>query len=154
MARTSPDSGTLRLSAPAVLLLASLAVPRVVVHDLGLSTSTAVNALLVVGPPIIWLVVVLRAGLGNPFSTLLTIGLVYGLLLAAGHQLMWGAAFGPSGPALDGNLEGTMSPWVESLVLRGFAAVSSVFTGLLVGAVTGLVGWAADAARRVGVRRT
>jgi hypothetical protein len=122
--------------------LALLAVPRVVLHDLDvIQEGTAVNALLVFLPPVVWVAVVLRARVPNPFLTLLAVGAWYGVFLALGHQLLWEASFGDDPPRLGGNLAGRLSPGAEEVVLRAFAAVSSLFTGVLVGAVTGLAGW-------------
>lgn len=131
-----------RLPWYALPALALLAVPRVVLHDLHvIEEGSAVNALLVFGPPVVWIAVVLRARVANPFLTLLAVGAWYGLFLALGHQVLWEASFGDDPPRLGGNLAGRLSPGAEQLVLRAFAAVSSLFTGVLVGAVSGLAGW-------------
>lgn len=131
-----------RLPWYALPALALLAVPRVVLHDLHvIEEGAALNALLVFVPPLVWLAVVLRARAPNPFLTLLAVGAWYGVFLAIGHQLLWEASFGDDPPRLGGNLAGRLSPGAEELVLRAFATVSSVFTGVLVGAVTGLAGW-------------
>lgn len=131
-----------RLPWYALPALALLAVPRVVLHDLHvIEEGSAVNALLVFGPPVVWIAVVLRARVANPFLTLLAVGAWYGLFLALGHQLLWETSFGDDPPRLGGNLAGRLSPGAEELVLRAFATVSSLFTGVLVGAVTGLAGW-------------
>jgi hypothetical protein len=121
--------------------LALLAAPRVVLHDLGvLQEETFVNALFVVVPPLVWIAVVVRARVPNPFLTVLVIGALYGVVLAVGHQLLWDASFSDGTPRLGGNLS-DVSPAVSAAVVRGAAVVSSVFTGVLVGAVTGLVAW-------------
>ncbi|HEX6514444.1 MAG TPA: hypothetical protein VF049_02640 [Nocardioidaceae bacterium] len=149
---TSPRSTTrprLGLPVPLVVLLALLAVPRVVVHDLGLAgADTGLNAVLVFGPPVVWLAVVLWRRPPNPLLTLAAVGLCYGVLLAAGHQLMWEQAFQDDPPALGGRLRGALPPVVESATLRGAAVVSSVVTGTLVGALTGAVAWGVERARR------
>lgn len=121
--------------------LALLAAPRVVLHDLGvLQEATFVNALFAVVPPLVWTAVVVRARVPNPFLTVLVIGALYGVVLAVGHQLLWDASFPGGTPRLGGNLSDA-SPAVDAAVVRGAAVVSSVFTGVLVGAVTGLVAW-------------
>lgn len=134
----------------AIIGLALLAAPRVVLHDLDLiSEGTVLNAVFVFLPPVIWIVVAVLARARNPFLTLLAVGACYGLFLAVGHQVFWGASFGDSPPQLGGNLA-NLDPGLESLIVRSFAAVSSVFTGVIVGAITGLIAWGVSA----GVRRS
>ncbi|MER6829166.1 hypothetical protein ABT352_24515 [Streptosporangium sp. NPDC000563] len=138
LARRRPALG---LPLIAVIGLALLAAPRVVLHDLDIiHEGTFVNALFVFVPPIVWIAVVLWKRVPNPFLTLLVVGLFYGVFLAVGHQVLWEAAFGDNPPVLGGNL-GDVDPAVQSLILRLFAAVSSVFTGVIVGAITGLAAW-------------
>ncbi len=131
----------LGLSSAAIVGLALLGVPRVVAHDLG-PVGGVTNALLVFVPIAVWLAVVVWRQVPRPFLTLLTIGLVYGVLLGVTHQLLWPWAF-DTPPRLGGNLAGALSPAAESTVLRLFAFGSSVLTGLGVGALVGLVGAAA-----------
>ncbi|GAA2113873.1 hypothetical protein [Actinomadura alba] len=133
---------SLGMPLPVIVALAALGVPRVVAHDLDL-VGGGVNAVLVFGPVVIWIAVVLWRRLPNPFATLLAVGLVYGALLAVTHQILWNEAFGEDPPRLGGNLEGELSPAVESLVVRTFAFGSSVLTGVLVGVIAGAVGWLA-----------
>ncbi|MFD0558079.1 hypothetical protein FB566_3372 [Stackebrandtia endophytica] len=129
----------LGLSFPAILGLALLGAPRVVAHDLEL-VSPAVNSILVFAPLIIWVIVALWARVANPFLTLLVVGVCYGVILAAVHQVLWGAAFDEA-PTLGGNLEGALSPGAESALIRVFSVGSSLITGALVGAATGAVAW-------------
>ncbi|MFP5072767.1 hypothetical protein ACLFMI_24275 [Pseudonocardia nantongensis] len=135
----------LGLSPAAILALALLGVPRVVAHDLG-PVGGVPNALLVFVPIAVWLGVVVWRQVSRPFRTLLAIGLVYGVLVGVAHQLLWPWAF-EIPPRLGGNLAGALSPIAESAVLRLFAFGSSVLTGLGVGALVGLVGWATLRAR-------
>lgn len=136
-----PRRPALGLPVIAVIGLALLAAPRIVLHDLGvIHEGTFVNLLFVIVPPIVWIVVVLRERVPNPFLTLLVTGLFYGVLLAVGHQVLWDTAFGDDPPALGGNLSG-LDPAAQSVILRLFAAIGSVFTGVIVGAITGLVAW-------------
>lgn len=144
----SPTPRRLGLPFAAILGLALLAVPRVVLHDLALiAPGTFANAALVLVPPLIWVLVALGRRVPNPFLTLLVVGLWYGVLLAVTHQLLWGISFGDSPPTLGGNLAGT-DPALENVVLRVFAAGSSLATGTLVGAVAGLVAWLLQAVTR------
>ena len=134
-------SATLGLPWLALAGLALLAVPRVILHDLDIvQEGDVVNLLLVFVPPLIWIVVVILARVPKPFLTLLAVGALYGVFLALGHQVLWEQSMGDA-PGLGGNLEGRLSPGVEEFVIRMFATVGSLFTGLLVGAVSGLVAW-------------
>lgn len=137
----APARTGLGLPLLAVAGLALLAVPRVVLHDLGvLDDVTLVNALLVFGPPVIWVVVAVAGRIPRPFLTLLTVGAGYGVLLAVAHQLLWHVAFADDPPALGGNLA-DLDPGVQAVFFRTFAFLSSVFTGVIVGAISGLVAW-------------
>ncbi|MCK9868374.1 hypothetical protein AB0M72_11030 [Nocardiopsis dassonvillei] len=131
----------LGLSWTAMALLALLAAPRVVLHDLGvIQEGTLVNALFVFVPPLVWVAVAVLTRAQNPFLTLLVVGLLYGVLLALGHQLLWNTAWEGNPPTLGGNLS-DLPPAAHAVVVRGFAVVSSLFTGAAVGAVTGLAAW-------------
>ena len=134
------------LSFPVLLLLALIAVPRVVLHDLGLiREGTFVNALFVFVPPLVWIAVVLWRRVPNPFLTLLVVGLLYGVALMLGHQLLWTVAHEGDPPTLGGNLA-DLSPVVQQVIIRVFAALSSLVTGTVVGAACGLVAWGASKA--------
>lgn len=134
MSRATPG-----FSWPVLIGLAALAVPRVVLHDLGLiEEGSFVNGLLVFVPPACWIAAVLWKRPHRPFATVVVIGAIYGVFLALGHQLLWDTAFGGAPPALGGELAGT-DPAVQETTLRTVAAISSVVTGTLVGAVTGAV---------------
>jgi len=129
------------LPRPLVLIaLAALGVPRVIAHDLNLVGQT-INAVLVFAPIAVWIGYVLWQRVPNPLLTLLAVGVCYGLLLAFTHQLLWDAAFADDPPRLSGNLEGSLSPGTEEVVLRVFSVGSSVITGALQGAATGILAW-------------
>jgi hypothetical protein len=66
------------------------------------------------------------------------IGLLYGVFLAAGHQMLWDTAFGGSAPSLGGRLA-EIDPAAQEGILRAAAVLSSLVTGTLVGVVTGAV---------------
>ena len=132
----------LGLPIPLIVLLAALAVPRVVTHDLGVfPEGSFANSLLVFAPLLIWLAVVLHRRVPRPFITLTVVGLAYGVMLAVGHQLLWAAAWDEGRPSLGGNLGGVLAPGLEAVILRAFAFVSSLLTGTGVGARVGLVAW-------------
>ncbi|QKW11339.1 hypothetical protein [Verrucosispora sp. NA02020] len=146
MTATSSHRSMLGLPLLALFGLALLGLPRVVLHDLGLvHERTFVNLLLVVVPPVVWITVALVRRVPNPFLTLLAVGLCYGVLLAVTHQLLWDVAFDEP-PTLGGNLT-DLAPGVQTVVIRFFATISSVFTGVIVGVVTGLVAWALSRVR-------
>ncbi|WP_232323897.1 hypothetical protein [Catenuloplanes japonicus] len=131
----------LGLRFPALIALALLAVPRAVLHDMKIiHEGTAVNLLFVAVPLLVWIVVVVLARTPRPFLTLLAVGAIYGVGLALVHQVFWDVDV-----RLGGNLAGRLPIAAEQGIMRAFAAVSSLFTGLLTGAVTGLVAWAISA---------
>lgn len=132
------------LSFPVLVLLALIAAPRVVLHDLGLiQEGTFVNALFVFVPPLAWIAVVLWRRVPNPFRTLLVVGVLYGVALMLGHQILWTVAHGGDAPTLGGDLA-DLSPVVQQVVIRVFAALSGLVTGTVVGTVCGLIAWGAS----------
>lgn len=142
-AAPAPASKRRRLGLPfvAIIGLALLAAPRVILHDLDIiHEGTAINALFVFLPPVVWIVVALIAKVPNSFATILAIGVCYGIFLALGHQLMWSTTFADNPPQLGGNLAG-LDPTIQSVILRSFAVLSSLVTGAIVGAIAGLVAW-------------
>ncbi|WP_252199682.1 hypothetical protein [Brevibacterium sp. RIT 803] len=135
-----------RLGLPlwAIIALALLAAPRVILHDLDIITAgTLINAAFVFVPLLVWIGVVLWAAVPNAFLTLLAVGVFYGVFLAAGHQIFWTAQFDGAPPRLGGNLS-DLDPLVSSLIVRTFAAASSLITGTAVGAGVGLLTWVLD----------
>ncbi|MEG3632912.1 hypothetical protein [Micromonospora palythoicola] len=143
---TMSSRPALGLPLPALLGLALLGLPRVVLHDLDLvHERTFVNLLLVVVPPIVWITVALVKRVPNPFLTLLAVGVLYGVLLALTHQLLWHVAF-DAPPTLGGNLT-DLAPGTQAVIVRIFAVISSLFTGVIVGVVTGVIAWAISRTR-------
>jgi hypothetical protein len=135
----SADRPALGFSWPVLIGLAGLAAPRVVLHDLGIvEEGGVVNGLLVFVPPALWIAAVLWRRPARPFRTVVVIGALYGVFLAAGHQLLWTTAFGGDTPALGGALTG-FDPATGEALLRTTAALSSLVTGTLVGVVAGAV---------------
>jgi hypothetical protein len=124
---------------PVLVGLAALAAPRVILHDLGVvMEGSFVNGLLVFLPSLCWIVAVLWRRPAHPFLTVLVIGAFYGVFLAAGHQLLWDTAFDGDTLTLGGNLV-DLDPATQRGILRTAAAVSSLLTGTVVGAITGVV---------------
>jgi hypothetical protein len=123
-----------------IVLLALLGAPRAIGHDQDLiKEGTLINTLFVFVPFIIWLAVVLIKKVPRPFLTLFIIGAIYGIFLAVVHQINWNGFWGDNPPVLGGNLEGKLSPDIESLVLRMFSFLSSFVSGLVTGAILGIV---------------
>jgi hypothetical protein len=132
-----------------VILLAAIAAIRVPLHDLGIvQEGSAAAWLLVFVPLAVWVGVVLKRRVPNPFLALLAVGLVYGVMLAAIHQVFWGVAFGGDPPSLGGNLEGALAPGLESLTLRAASIPSSIVTGAVLGAAAGALAWVIERVRR------
>ena len=129
-----------------LFLLALLGLPRVIAHDLGwVEPGSMFNALLAIVPPIVWVIVVLSKT-SRPFTPLLWIGVIYGLLLGITHQILWTAAF-DSPPALGGNLK-DVTPLVNSVITRVFAFFSSIATGVVIGLIVALIGTAINYFKR------
>ena len=134
-----PPGRILGLSLWLVLGLAALAVPRVVLHDLGTTAGPPAQALLAVGPPVVWVLVAVRARVPSPVLTLVTVGALYGCALALTHNLLWNSAFTGDDPALGGALAGELDEDTEEVLLRTAATLSSIFTGMVLGLISGLV---------------
>ncbi|MEU4788514.1 hypothetical protein AB0F95_02245 [Micromonospora tulbaghiae] len=124
---------TLGFSWPALVALAALAGPRVVLHDLDVvPEGTVVAALLAVGPPLCWVAAVLWRRPPRPFLTMVVIGALYGVFLAVGHQVFWDSSLGMDAPGLAG-----LAPGAREALLRGTAVMSSLVTGTMVGVIAG-----------------
>ncbi|MCO1658421.1 hypothetical protein [Pseudonocardia humida] len=133
-----PARRPLGLSAPALVGLALLAVPRVVLHDLDLITEgTFVNGLFVFVPPAVWVLVAVAKRVPNPFATVLVVGVIHGVFLVVVHQLLWETMDLPAAAS---------TPFA-----RAAAVVAGLLTGVLVGAVAGALAWGVD--RLVAARR-
>lgn len=117
--------------------LGLLAVPRAVLHDLGVDVGP-LNLLLVFGPPAAWVAYALRCRVERPLLPLVLVGLVYGVGLAASHMAFWNDLYDDP-PRLGGNLEGELSSGAEEAVMRVAVATSSLGVGAGVGALAGLV---------------
>ncbi|HEU5152536.1 MAG TPA: hypothetical protein VFU19_18750 [Iamia sp.] len=135
-----------QLGVGATLALGLLAVPRVVLHDLGVDVGP-LNLLLVLGPPVAWVWYVVRRRVDRPLLAVTIVGVVYGVVLAAAHMVLWDEAFEDGPPRLGGELAGELSAGTEEVVLRVASSLSSIAVGAVVGAVAGLV--AEVLARRV-----
>lgn len=139
MTETPKQHQGLGLSWWAIIGLALLAVPRVILHDLHiLEEGTLINAVFVWLPPVIWIAVAVARRISRPFLTLLAVGVIYGILLATGHLVFWNQAFPDGQPQLGGNLA-DIDPLIQAIIIKTFSSFSSGVTGTLVGAVCGLI---------------
>ena len=126
-----------RLPVLALIALALLGIPRVVLHDLDLlHEGTAVNLVFVAVPLLVWVALVLAYRVTRPFTTLLLVGLLHGAMLVVTHQLLWNAAFDGAPPQLGGNLA-DLDPTAQAIILRLTSVPSGLVTGALLGAITG-----------------
>ena len=137
-----------RLPVLALIALALLGIPRVVLHDLDLlHEGTAVNLVFVEVPLLVWVAVVLACRVTRPFTTLLLVGLLHGAMLVVTHQLLWNAAFDGAPPQLGGNLA-DLDPTAQAIILRLTSVPSGLVTGALLGAITGAAAWLLSRRRR------
>jgi hypothetical protein len=124
-----------------VLGLVAIALPRVVVHDLGLVPPQGIAAaLLAILPPLVWIGVAVLWST-RPFLSLTVAGAGYGVGLAVIHNLMWDVVFAGEAPRLGGNLA-EVPQGVAEVGMRVAASFSSLVIGLAVGVIAGLVAWA------------
>ncbi|WP_052747347.1 hypothetical protein [Salinicoccus sediminis] len=119
-----------------IIFLALLAVPRVVLHDLGwLTEGTFINSLFVFVPVLIWVAMAVWCEDAHPFRMLLAAGIVFGIMLALVHQIFWTVYF-PDVLKLGGNLAGAPD-YISIIVTRTAAVVSSLVTGTMMGVLLG-----------------
>lgn len=142
--KTDKLTQKLGLSLPIIVGLAALALPRAIAHDLKLIDEThLISAFLVYIPLATWVVVALWKKVPKPFLTLCAIGLAFGIMLAITHQLAWASFWDGTVPQLDGNAQGKLSPATEEVVLRIATFISSIITGLIMGAAAGAIAFGA-----------
>ena len=127
------------LSFLTLILLALLGAPRVILHDLHIiEEGTLVNLFFVFIPPMIWLFIILRTS-PSLFKPLFQIGLIYGVILALIHQLLWNIGF-ETPPQLEGPLS-ALPTVVQNSLMRFAAFLSSIATGVAIGLIMGGAGW-------------
>lgn len=120
---------------PAMIGLAALGVPRVILHDLHLIPEGGpLTWSLAILPVAVWVAVVLIAKVEKPFLTLVAIGVLFGAMLVVTHQILWISAFSGAPPVVNGSAV--------------FPRIAAVFSGLSTGTALGAIaGTAALAAR-------
>jgi hypothetical protein len=136
---SNPPRNQLGFSILALIGLAALGVPRVILHDLHvIEEGSAVTWLFAVGPVAVWILAAVLRKVPNPFLTVLVIGAIFGVMLVITHQLLWGLAFQGGTPSIGDGATATMIP--------RFAAIpSGLFTGAITGAIGGLIAWGIQA---------
>lgn len=132
-----------------VIGLGLLGAPRVVLHDLGLLGEGfgILSLVLTVAPMAVWVWVLVSRRVTPLIATAVAIGGVYGVALAAIHQLLWDEAFGDDPPSFGGNLDGKLGESAEEAVFRLASIPSSIAVGVVLGLVAGLVARALVARR-------
>lgn len=122
-----------------LIMLSLLGVPRVIAHDLSIiEEGSLVNSILVFAPIIIWIMYTNLKNIKKTFLSLLLIGFFYGIFLAAVHQILWSTAL-DTPIQFGGNLS-NLPQTAVNLIARIFAFLSSVTTGIVIGAITGAAG--------------
>jgi hypothetical protein len=126
----------------ALVGLAALGLPRVILHDLHLiAEGSAVNWVLALGPVALWVALAVVRRVPNPFLTVLVIGAIFGLMLVITHQVLWDTAFQGSPPSIGDQAGGTLLPRIAAIP-------SGLFTGAIIGAIGGLIAWGIQTATR------
>lgn len=126
----------------ALVALAALAVPRVILHDLHvIAQNDILNWVLALGPMAIWIAATVVKKVPNPFLTVLTIGVIFGVMLVITHQLLWDSAFQGDQPAIGDGPGAVVIPRIA-------AVFSGMFTSALTGAVCGLIAWGIQVATK------
>lgn len=139
-----PHSHTARrhplgLSFWALVGLASVAVPRVILHDLHIiEEGNPIAWILAIGPVALWIAVAVVKRVPNPFLTVLVIGAIFGVMLVVTHQLLWEVNYQGNPPSIGTGPAGPVIPRIAALV-------SGLFTGAIIGAIGGLIAWGVQA---------
>ncbi len=129
----------LGLSVLALIGLAALGVPRVILHDLHvIEEGSAITWLLALGPIALWITIAVIKRVPNPFLTVLVIGAIFGTMLVVTHQVLWDSAFQGNPPSIGNESAATLIP-------RLAAIPSGLFTGAMIGAIGGLIAWGIQA---------
>ncbi|WP_305685736.1 hypothetical protein [Microbacterium sp.] len=126
----------------ALIGLAMLGLPRVILHDLHIIDSAhPLSWILSLGPVAVWVAVAVARKVPHPFLTVLTIGVIFGVMLASTHQMLWGYLYAdhPEFLSNDG---------IAGVVPRLAVIPGGLFAGAALGAVGGLITWGIQAALR------
>jgi hypothetical protein len=133
-----------------LVVLAAIALPRVIVVDLQLlSFESPLYKALAVGPFLVYLAIALFRKNKRPFYDFIILGVLLGLFVAITHQITWDENIS----GLKGNLQGFFSPAVEEIVIRTVIFIRIFATRLLVGVVFGLIASAVCWIRERGMKK-
>ncbi|MFC0680088.1 hypothetical protein ACFFGH_19815 [Lysobacter korlensis] len=123
----------------ALLGLAALGLPRVVLHDLGIiDESHPLSWVFALGALAATVAAALIAKVPSPFLTVLAVGSIFGVMLVITHQLFWDVKYGGNPPVVAGS----------EVIPQIAAAASGLFTGVIMGVVGGLLAWGLQAILR------
>lgn len=121
--------------------LAALALAWVLLDQFGiLEDGSTLSAIVAFLPFALWVAIVVWRQVPRPFSTLVRIGIIHGVMLAVVYQVMWDGT-GSGYPPFIGNTVSEMPEIAREVVVRAFAVVTSVLTGALLGVITGIAAW-------------
>lgn len=122
------------------VVLALLSAPRIIAHDSNIvDLESTPYIMLAVVPLIVYAGIAIVLRTWRPFYNFMVLGVLLGVVLAVTHQLMWDIAWAEGAPAIGGSLKDRFDPATEEVILRVFAFISSLLTGLVMGAVFGLL---------------
>lgn len=118
-----------RLPMLAILGLAALGLPRVILHDLHLTApQSLLTWILALAPVAAWILAAVLSRSPRPLLDLVLVGLAFGAMLALTHQILWEQAFAGAPPALGSGPAGSIVP-----------RIAAVFSGLTIGTAMGAV---------------
>jgi hypothetical protein len=125
-----------------VTVLVLLMLPRTLLNELGVVTEgTLPYYVLALTPFAIWLAVAVVRKNQKPMADFLMLGLLFGLLLAVVHQLLWnsGSAVTQHAPQIAIDIAANFDPGARELVTRlvsvGISLVIGLGSGLVIGAI-------------------
>lgn len=135
----APQRKALGFSVLALIGLAAVALPRVILHDLHIiDEGSAVTWVLAIGPVALWITLAVVKKVPNAFLTVLVIGVIFGVMLVVTHQVLWNFAYEGNPPSLGNSAAATVIPRIA-------AVFSGLFTGAIIGAIGGLIAWGIQA---------
>lgn len=119
----------------ALVGLAAIGLPRVILHDLHIIDSAhPLSWILTLGAVAVWVAVTVARKAPRPFLTVLTIGVIFGIMLVITHQILWGYLYADNPEFL--NNDGIAGNVSRLAVIPG-----GLFAGAALGAVGGLIAW-------------
>jgi len=123
-----------------VLVLTLIMLPRTILNDIGvLEESSLAYRIVALTPFAVWLVVAIWRKSKKPFMDFLVLGVLFGLSLAAVHQMLWSVAssLGHHPPTAAISFAEQFPADVKELVIRGYTVMVSLVIGVGSGVVIG-----------------